>query len=109
MTWTFEFAEAWAKVANGEKEKFTHPLWNWDCGFKLDLDGPIVSLESRFYPPARNGTGLWNGGMRLRLLDEIVDQVEISAATLDELKVKADAQILKFVEDLKAHYNGGKA
>jgi hypothetical protein len=27
------------------------PKWSFDCGFKLDFDGGLVSISSRFYTP----------------------------------------------------------
>jgi hypothetical protein len=51
-------AELWEQVANKATKQSESPVWRFDCGFKLDFDGPIVSFESRFYPPQKRTMGL---------------------------------------------------
>ena len=47
------WAEAHRWVDEVNKNKYDDgPLWGWDCGFKLDYDGEIIKVSSRFNPPA---------------------------------------------------------
>lgn len=39
---------SWINKANKEKRRFTEPWWGADCGFKADLEGPIIRINSRF-------------------------------------------------------------
>lgn len=39
-------------LADDRNEERNSPVkWSWDCGLKLDYDGPILRVSSRFYPP----------------------------------------------------------
>ena len=49
MTNQWDEAWSWASKVNKLREFFQDPKWSWDCGFKLDFDGPLVHIESRFY------------------------------------------------------------
>jgi hypothetical protein len=54
-------ANAWETLVNSDKHKFSEPTWRWDCNFKLDFDGPLMSIRSRFYPPHKNNHNGWEG------------------------------------------------
>jgi hypothetical protein len=49
------------KSFNPEDEDYEGPRWSFDCGFKLDYDGDIVRISSRFYPPAEFYGPKWDG------------------------------------------------
>ncbi len=49
---SWEEAHRWEESANEEKDGLHEPHWKFDCGFKLDFDGPLLDISSRFYPPA---------------------------------------------------------
>ena len=84
-------ARAWEKNANdgikyddyGQEMK---PLWQWDCGFKLDYDGALMSVSSRFYPPKNYYGETWNGTITVYILDKKVAEKNFDCETLEELK-----------------------
>jgi len=94
---TWGNANAWATLANAEKETYKEPEWSWDCGFKLDFDGSLLTVSSRFYPPHKNPDGMgWNGFVNVLFLGKEVIRKEFTRETLDELK--------KDVEEFTANY-----
>lgn len=85
--------EARANVKKTEKE----PRWAWDCNFKLDYDGGLVSVESRFYPPHYQSLGdFWDGSVRIKVLEECVLERKFKCDTLEQLQSE--------VEDFMNHY-----
>lgn len=91
-----EQAKAWREAANGDKEEWSNPLWSWDCGFKLDYDGPLVSVSSRFYPPKSHYGPTWDGTVHIRVLDKEVVTKQFDCATLEELREKVEAFVTGF-------------
>jgi hypothetical protein len=57
----WDVAKKWIEKANADKDKFHEPKWSFDCGFKLDFDGPLISISCRFYPPKTNYGPKWDG------------------------------------------------
>jgi hypothetical protein len=104
-----EQAKAWREAANGEKEEWTNPLWSWDCGFKLDYDGPLVSVSSRFYPPKSHYGATWDGTVHIRVLDKEVVTKEFDCPTLDELREKVESFVASFTDGLAAVLGGALA
>lgn len=88
-------AESWIEMANGEKED--GPLWSFDCGFKLDYDGSLLSISSRFYPPTTHGGPTWDGTVSVYFLDKEIREKKFDCKTLDELKTQVEA----YVKDLE--------
>lgn len=43
-------AHEWEKIVNEPLAGYG-PKWKFACGFKLDFDGPLIQVSSRFYPP----------------------------------------------------------
>lgn len=95
MELNWDNAKAWQDAANAQKE-FDEPKWRWDCSFKLDFDGPILSVSSRFYPPHKNIAGGWEGDVKISVFGQLVMKKSFKCATLDQLK--------KEVEAFVAHY-----
>ena len=91
-------AKAWTKLANKNKEDYEYPNWSWDCNYKLDFDGPLISVSSRFYPPRLYYGPTWDGSVRIKVLDKVVVEKKFDCITLDELKL----QVEKFVYDFAA-------
>ena len=88
---TWAEAEAWQNSANKE-EGHRYPQWRFDCGFKLDFDGGMVSVESRFYPPYRNSmSGLWDGTLSVYAGKNLLISKEFSEPTLNLLKIEVEA------------------
>ena len=42
MELNWESARKWEEKVNNDKTE-SEPKWSWDCGFKLDFDGEIIS------------------------------------------------------------------
>ena len=78
-------AKAWTSKVNGDKNEFQEPRWRFDCGFKLDFDGPVVSVSSRFYPPKKYYGSKWDGIVYVFALDNQVCEKEFEADSLEEL------------------------
>lgn len=97
-------AKIWQDEANEKKEDF-EPNWSWDCGFKLDFDGPLVSITSRFYPPKKQYGAGWDGNMNLQILGENIIQTELQCNTLEELKKKAEEIKEHWANIVKSHLN----
>ncbi len=94
---TFKDAWAWADNANGQSysphEPVDQPIWKWDCGMKLDYDGPLISVSSRFYPPSERNGDLWKGDCHVYHKLEELCLREFECASLDELKESVEAFI----------------
>lgn len=98
MELTWDNARAWEVLANEKKEIHEEPVWSWDCGFKLDFDGSLLRVSSRFYPPHKNNGNWWEGNVTILFLDDEILKKEFKCDSLDELK--------KEVEDFVKHYSG---
>ncbi len=94
----FEQADEWAHSANLKREDWGTP-WSFDCGFKLDFDGGLVSYSSRFYPPGANYGPMWSGWMTVCLGDTNIAGREFCCKTLDQLKNEVEA----FQKRLQVH------
>lgn len=84
-----------AKLNEGKTEE--EPQWSFDCGFKLDYDGEIIKVSSRFYPPKTHYGATWDGTVSIWLYDKKVEEKKFDCATLDELKTEAE----KYVDSVK--------
>lgn len=95
---TWENARAWQAAANEKKEIHDEPEWKWDCGFKLDFDGSLLRVSSRFYPPYKNLGNWWEGYVTILFLDDEILNKEFKHDTLEELKNDVE----KFVDHYKS-------
>jgi len=95
---SFEEADKWADSANKDKDEFHEPKWSFDCGFKLDFDGPIIDISSRFYPPKKHYGDGWDGTIIVIVMGKELTEEKIQANSLEELKNKAE----KFIKELAA-------
>jgi len=94
---TWNNANKWEIAANTGKSD-TEPKWHWDCNFKLDFDGALLSVSSRFYPPGKHYGDKWSGGLDIMFMNECLITKEFECDTLDELK----NQIEGFLNDYTA-------
>lgn len=85
-----------------DREDVDGPTWRFDCGFKLDYDGPLLSVSSRFYPPKTHYGATWDGTATVFLLNEIVGEKKFDSPTLEELKKQVEEYVGGFVEKIKA-------
>ena len=81
-------------MANRNKD--TKPKWKFDCGFKLDFDGPIVSVSSRFYPPKTHYGPKWDGNVTINIFDIKIIKKEFKCNTLNDLKNEVENYISNY-------------
>lgn len=85
-------AHAWEELAN-ENSLDYDPQWKFDCGFKLDYDGPLIHVSSRFYPPAAFYGPTWDGTVEIIIGNDVVEQREFDCKSLDELRSQVEAYV----------------
>ena len=67
MNW--DNAYKWADKANDEKQlEQVEPRWSWDCGLKLDYDGGLLRVSSRFYQEREN---IFSGSVSFLINDNL--------------------------------------
>ena len=84
------------KLNEGKKgdEGFSEePRWGFDCGFKLDFDGPLVSVSSRFYPPKTHYGNTWDGTVSVYLLGNKIAEKKFDCESLDILKLQVEGYV----------------
>lgn len=102
MELNWDNAKAWQENANEKKEIHDEPKWGWDCGFKLDFDGSLLSISSRFYPPHKNKGDWWEGNLSIVLFGETILTKEFKENTLEELKTSVEKYLKHYVGCVKA-------
>jgi hypothetical protein len=93
----FKEADAWADAANENKNEHSEPKWSFDCGFKLDFDGPILNVSSRFYPPKTHYGPKWDGTVTVFLMGEEVLEKKFECDTLEQLKEEVEVYVKNLV------------
>jgi len=88
------------KLNEGKEDR--EPQWSFDCGFKLDYDGGLLSIESRFYPPKTHYGETWDGTVHVYLLDKTIEEKKFDCQTLDELKKQVDEYVNSIIEKLQS-------
>jgi len=101
-------AYKWEEKANADREEFEGPTWKWDCGFKLDYDGPLLRVSSRFYPPKTHYGPKWDGYITVLLGNEEILSKEIETDTLDELKLAAEKFVDRYMIELVSKLKSGE-
>ena len=97
-------AEAWAEQANNANPNIvppekTHPLtWSWDCGFKLDFDGGLVEVGSRFYHPSTYGGPNWAGTVTVFIAHKKAIEKRFDCPDLPQLEKEVNA----FISEIQA-------
>lgn len=78
------------------------PKWDFDVSFKLDYDGDIVRVSSRFYPPPKNKSGKWEGGVSILLMGKsFIDKDGFVADTIYELKPMVEEYVSQVMDKIK--------
>lgn len=90
---SWDDANVWTENANAHRESYEVPTWRFDCGFKLDFDGPIVRASSRFYPPKDGYGPKWDGTVSIIVVDNEVSEKAFECDTLDELRAEVEAYV----------------
>jgi hypothetical protein len=75
----------------------TDLCWKFDCGFKLDYDGGLITVCSRFYPPKTHYGLTWNGTVVIKLLSKTIEEKKFDCQTIYDLKNQVDEYIKSFV------------
>ena len=77
------------------------PKWSFDCGFKLDYDGGLLSIGSRFYPPKTHYGPTWDGTVHVYLLDTTIEEKKFDCQTLEELTKQVDEYVTSIITRLQ--------
>jgi len=83
------------------------PQWGFDCGFKLDFDGPILHVSSRFYPPKTHYGATWDGTVDFMLLGQDINTKKFDCETLDELQKQVTEYVNGLSSQIKALIESG--
>lgn len=95
----WDAAYAWIKEVNSDDNLCK---WSWDCGLKLDYDGDICKISSRFYPPHKSSIeyGKYHGTISVYIGDDEIHKHEVEATTLDDLKTIAESYSANIIEKI---------
>jgi hypothetical protein len=92
-------AKECAENANSEKQiQEIEPRWSWDCGLKLDYDGGLLRVSSRFYQADNN---IYNGSVSFLIGDETLFDREFSCRHIDVLKADVETYVAKITANIK--------
>lgn len=81
--------------------EYGNPKWSWDCFFKLDYDGGIVVISSRFYPSGSTTSVAFEGTVSILLMDKIIQKKEFKCENLTVLKQEVDEYVNEFLTKLR--------
>lgn len=98
----WDYAHVWEDFSNKDKND-TEPSWRWDCGFKLDFDGALVTVCSGFYPPKEVYGPNWDGEVSIHVLGQTILEKKFEEKTLDELKVAVESYINNVGDKIGLH------
>lgn len=95
----WDAAYKWQEISNSQNNIC---LWSWDCGLKLDYDGDLCRISSRFYPPHKNSEsyGKYSGNITVYVGDDEIHKHKVEAFTLDELKKNVEAYVSNIIEKI---------
>lgn len=104
--WGVNSKEMWDGAYKWQVEinKEDNPIkWSWDCGLKLDYDGEVCSISSRFYPPHKSSAeyGKYHGNIKVMIGDETIHEKKIEESTLDELVNSTEEYVLSITDKIK--------
>ena len=90
----------WQNKAN--ENKIIDDLdWRFDCGYKLDFDGPLVYIDSRFYPPAEFYGPLWDGDVSLYIDNKEIIKKHFEEKSLNKLRDAVESYVKELIDKLK--------
>jgi hypothetical protein len=95
----YEEAHEWADKINEKNGEFS-PKWSWDCGYKLDFDGRLLYISSRFYPPCKHYGPGWDGIVSIFFIDKELSKKEFNCNTLDELHVQVEEYVQRTIKHI---------
>jgi hypothetical protein len=88
------------KLNEGKDED--EPNWSFDCGFKLDFDGSIIKISSRFYPPKTNYGATWDGTVHVYFMGKEIKNMKFDCPTLEELKIQVEAYAKTIIDAIES-------
>lgn len=91
------------KLNDGKESE--EPQWSFDCGFKLDYDGGLVTIGSRFYPPKTHYGATWDGTVHIYLLGKAIKEKDFDCQTLYELKKQVDEYVNSIIVKLQSCFD----
>lgn len=92
-----ENAKIWSDNANKDKQtECSEPNWSWDCGLKLDFDGGLLRVISRFY---QSSNDIFDGSVSFYIGDTEIFRREFSSRRIDILKKDVE----EYVTDVTAN------
>ena len=98
---SWDEARKWEDFANKGIDVDFEPQWGFDCGYKLDYDGPILYACSRFYPPKTHYGPKWDGTVVIYLMAKTLTEKKFKCESLGSLKQEVSEYINSFVAKLK--------
>jgi len=93
---SWDEAHIWEKNSNADA-CFGAPEWKFDCGFKLDFDGELMSVRSRFYPPKSHYGPKWDGELLISMLGKPVVSKKFEEDSLYMLRLNVERFLNDFV------------
>ena len=100
---SYDEADKWAENANKDSNgSWERPEWSFDCGYKLDYDGAILRVTSRFYPPKTHYGETWDGTVTVCIFDKKVHKEKFDCKTLEELRQKVEEYVLGLRSKIEA-------
>lgn len=91
----------WVDEANKDKDEYGEPYWGTDCHFKLDYDGPLVTVSSRFYPPAKYYGPTWDRSVTVYVGEKEIVRKKFDCPTMDELRTKVETYVKVVTVDVE--------
>lgn len=95
------------KLNTGKYENDPQPQWKFDCGFKLDYDGELVRVSSRFYPPKTHYGPTWDGSVSIYFLQNKICSKKFDCETLEELHTQVEEYMIWVKERILTLLNTG--
>jgi|GEM_PF-2564200 hypothetical protein len=89
-------------IKKDDSAYYDRPRWRFNCGFKLDFDGPILDVNSRFYPPKNHYGRTWDGRVTIVFMGQDVASKEFDCATLQELHSQVESYLKEIADKIKA-------
>ena len=97
MDW--DNARIWVDTANEDKQpEWSEPNWSWDCGLKLDFDGGLLRVSSRFYQGRED---IFDGSVSFYIGDAELFNREFSSKHIDVLKKEVEEYVKAVTENIQ--------
>jgi hypothetical protein len=105
---SYEEANSWADKVNEQNKNRDNkggwgqiPKWSFDCGFKLDYDGPVVGISSRFFPPKTHYGPKWDGGVSVFVFGKLVAKKQFEEDDIEKLRKEVEKYVRGIAKKIK--------